>query len=79
MKQVLFPTYKRPAGRGRLFGRYALNFPKSLVKLDGAWLEVITPHQQTLQDAQKFYIGGFTYPLTEAEAADLPAQYVVEV
>lgn len=77
--RVLFPTYELPAGRGRLFGRYMLDYPKSLVKLDGVWREVITPHQQTLEEADDYYQGGRTYVLTQGEADDLGEQYVEEV
>jgi hypothetical protein len=78
-KQVKFPTYRQAAGRGKLYGRYQLSYPMSLVKRDGVWREVVTPAQDELAIAENYYIGGYTYPLTDEEAADLPPQYVEEV
>lgn len=77
-KRVKFPTYRQPAGRGKLYGRYLLSFPMSLVK-DPVWRAVVTPSQDELSVAVKYYIGGYTYLLTDAEAADLPAAYVEDV
>lgn len=79
MKQVLFPTRQQAWGEGRLFGRCLLDFPMSLVKLDGTWTAVSFPAQTLLEEAERFYLGGYTYALTDAEAADLPASYVQEV
>lgn len=78
-KQVKFPTYRMAAGRGPLYGRYQLDHPMSLVKRDGVWREVVTPAQDELAVSDKWYIGGYTYPLTDEEAADLPPQYVEDV
>lgn len=78
-KQVKFPTYQQPAGRGKLFGRYFLDFPMSLIKIDGEWIAIVTPAQQQLEEAENWYIGGYTYPLTDEEAADMPAEYVEDV
>lgn len=77
-KQVKFPTYQQPAGRGKLYGRYLLDFPMSLVK-DPVWRAVVTPSQDELSEALNYYIGGYTYPLTDEQAADLPAEYVEDV
>jgi hypothetical protein len=79
MKIVKFPTYQQPAGRGKLYGRYFLDFPMSLVKFDGTWHEIVTPAQQQLEEAEKWYLGGYTYPLTDEEAADLGPAYWEEV
>lgn len=79
MKIVKFPTYQQPAGRGKLYSRYFLDFPMSLVKYDGTWHEIVTPSADLLDVADKWYIGGYTYELTEDEAADLPSQYVEEL
>lgn len=78
-KQVKFPTYRMPAGRGRLYGRYQLSYPMSLVKTAGVWRAVITPSQEELFDADQWYLGGYTYPLTDSEALDLPAEWVEDV
>lgn len=78
-KRVKFPTYQRPAGRGPLYGRYLLDFPMSLVKTNGVWNAVQTPAQEQLATADKWYIGGYTYMLSDAEAADLPPEYVEDV
>lgn len=78
-KQVKFPTYRMPAGRGKLYSRYQLSYPMSLVKTAGVWRAVITPSQEELSAADKWYLGGYTYPLTDSEAADLPAAYVEDV
>lgn len=74
-KQVKFPTYRMAAGRGRLYGRYQLDHPMSLVKTAGVWRSLITPSQDELAVADKWYLGGYTYPLTDAEAADLPPEW----
>lgn len=80
MKQLVFPTYQQPAGRGKLYGRYFLDFPMSLVKSGGIWYEIVTPSQEQLAEAEKWYLGGYYYPpLTDEEAADLPSQYWEEV
>jgi hypothetical protein len=50
----------------------------SLVK-DPVWRAVVTPSQDELSEALNYYIGGYTYPLTDDEAADLPAGYVEDV
>lgn len=78
-KQVKFPTYQQAAGVGPLYGRYLLSFPMSLVKENGVWREVQTPAQEELAEAEKWYLGGYTYVLTDEEAADLPPQYVEDV
>lgn len=78
-KQVKFPTYQAPAGRGPLYSRYLLDFPMSLIKVSGVWRAIQTPSQDELSESEKWYIGGYTYPLTDAEAADLPAEYVEDV
>jgi hypothetical protein len=75
-KKVKFPTYQNAAGEGKLFGRYLLSFPMSLVKDNGVWRAVQTPSQDELSVAEKWYLGGYTYLLTDEEAADLPPQYV---
>lgn len=79
-KQVKFPTYPMPANaRHKLLRRYTLDFPMSLVKSNGVWRAVVTPAQDELAVADKYYIGGYTYPLTDAEAADLPPEWVETV
>lgn len=77
-KRVKFPTYRQAAGRGKLYGRYLLSYPMSLVK-DPVWRAVVTPSQDELSEAVKYYIGGYTYPLTDVEAADLPPEYVEDI
>lgn len=79
-KQVKFPTYQMAANeRDKLLRRYILEHPMSLVKSGGTWRAVVTPAQDELAVAENYYIGGYTYPLTEAQAADLPPEYVEEV
>ena len=75
-KLVKFPVYQDVAGRERPLNRMLLDFPMSLVKTDGVWQPIITPAAELLATAEKYYIGGYTYVLTDAEAADLPPQYV---
>lgn len=77
-KQVKFPTYQVAVGRGRLFGRFLLDTPRSLVKVNGEWFAITSPAQELLEAAENYYIGGYTYPLADAEAADLPPEYVEE-
>lgn len=79
MKIVKFPTYQQPAGRGKLYGRYFLDYPMSLVKVAGVWNEIVTPAQEMLAEADKWYLGGYTYQLTEEEAEDLGPSYWEEV
>lgn len=80
MKILNFPTYQQPAGRGKLFSRYFLDFPMSLVKYDGTWHEIVAPSQELLSTAEAWYLGGYYYPpLTDAQAADLGPTYWVDV
>lgn len=78
-KRVKFPTYQMPAGVGPLYSRYLLDYPMSLVKTNGVWRAVVTPAQDELAVADNYYIGGYTYMLTDAQAADLPPEYVEDV
>ena len=78
MKTVAFPTYPWPAGRGRLFGRYSIDMPMSLLKLGGEWISTAFPHQDLLASAENYYLGGYHYELTDEQAADLPAEWVAE-
>lgn len=83
-KQVVFPTYKRAVGRGPLLSRYQLSYPKSLVKINDIWTEIISPAQDLVSAPYEqftWFLGGYTYILTDAEAAasGLPSQYLVSV
>jgi len=51
----------------------------SIVKANGVWKAVVSPTQRDLVNAQKYYIGGYTYLLTDAEAADLPPEWVENI
>ncbi len=79
MKRILFPTYRRPVGPGAFLNRYKLSHPMSIVKANGVWKAVVSPTQRDLVNAQKYYIGGYTYLLTDAEAADLPPEWVENI
>lgn len=76
--QVKFPTYEIPLGKNRLLRRYTIPTPSSLVKVHGEWVVVTMPAQDLLEAAEHYFIGGYTYPLTEAEVAalGLPPEYV---
>ena len=78
-KRVKFPTYKLPVGRGRLFARFTYDMPFALVKLNDEWFTIKLPSQELLRVAQNWYLGGYVYELTDAEAADLPPEYVEEI
>lgn len=75
-KIVKFPNYKDQLGEPRLLFRYTKPEPVSLIKRNGVWSEVISPHQDEIAAAQGFYQGGHRHVLTDAQAADLPPQYV---
>lgn len=75
-KRVLFPTYEQAAGPELPFSRYLLSFPMSLVKYGGVWHAVVSPAHDLLLVAENYYLGGYQRILTDAEAADLPPQYV---
>ena len=76
---VKFPTYRVPLGTKPPLDRQWMEMPKALVKYNGEWLEVTVPYNELLRNAEKFYLGGYHYELTEAELADLPPQYVQAV
>jgi len=78
-KIVVFPTYKERLGVPRLLSRYTKPEPVSLIKKAGVWSEIVSPHQDEISAAEGFYQGGHRHVLTEAEAADLPPQYVEEI
>lgn len=77
-KRVVFPTYQIPLGRNRLLRKYLIPTPSSLVKVNGEWVVVTAPALDLLEVADAYFIGGYTYPLTDAEviALGLPPQYV---
>lgn len=75
-QRVKFPTYKERLGNNELFRWYTKPEPVSLLKINGTWTEVISPHQDEIAAAQGYYQGGMLRVLTPAEAADLPPQYV---
>lgn len=80
-KRIVFPTYQVAAGRLMPFSRFLVDRPSSLVKANGEWLVITSPSQELLEAAENYFIGGYTYLLTEAEAAalGLPPQYVEDV
>lgn len=68
-----------PAGEGRLFSRYRLVRGITVLKIDGEYYEVRYPSSEEVQEADIAYIGGYSYPVDEAEKADLEAAgYTVE-
>ncbi len=73
---VLLPDHiqETPAGRNILHLRYGIDRGISLVKVSGIWSEVRYPAQTELEEAQKFYLGGRKYYLTNEEASDLISQ-----
>jgi hypothetical protein len=79
MKRVLFPTYRMATGRRMPFRRFQLDHPQSLVKVNGEWFAITSPAVELLDIAENYYIGGYERVLTDAEAADLPPQYVEDV
>lgn len=78
-KRVKFPTYRKRVGSGPLLSRYSLEHPMSLVKSGGVWRAIVSPTQNDMQNAEKYFIGGYTYDLTAAEAADLPPEWVMDI
>lgn len=73
---VLSPNHiqETPAGRDILLLRYGIDRGISLVKAGGIWSEVRYPAQTELEEAQKYYLGGYKYLLTPEEASDLISQ-----
>jgi len=80
-KRVVFPTYRIAAGRRMPFSRFLVDAVRSLVQMNGEWLVITTPSQELLEASENYFIGGYTYLLTEAEAAELglPPEYVEDV
>ena len=69
-----------PAGDGILFDRYRLVKGVSVMKTaDGQWIEDRFFSTEETLEAQRFYLGGITYTVTDEEKADLEAAgYTVE-
>lgn len=80
-KRVVFPTYRVAAGKKMPLSRFLLDRVSSLVRMNGEWLVITSPSQELLEASENYFIGGYTYLLTEAEATELglPPQYVEDV
>lgn len=74
--QVLTPNtvQETPAGRNILHIRYGIDRGISIIKRqDGTYYETRYPAQVELEQALKYYLGGYRHLLTPDEAADLTA------
>lgn len=80
-KKVVFPVYQVQAGKKMPLSRMLLDRPKSLVKINGEWFVIVSPDQELLEAAENYFIGGYTYLLTTAEAAELalPPEFVEDI
>lgn len=80
-KRVVFPKYKVPLGKDRLFSRFQIEVPQSLVKANGEWIAITTPAQELLEAADAYFIGGYSYLMTEAEVEELglPPEFVEDI
>ena len=68
-----------PAGEGRLFERFRLVRGITVLKVDGIYYEMRYPSSEEVEAAEVAYIGGYSYPVDEAEKASLEAAgYTVE-
>jgi hypothetical protein len=55
-----------PAGGGRLFIRYRLTRGISLMRNNGVWAEIRFPTEDIIKAADKFYVGGSEYDISES-------------
>jgi hypothetical protein len=55
-----------PAGGGRLFIRYRLTRAISLMRNNGVWSEIRFPTEDIIAAADKFYVGGSEYDISES-------------
>ena len=68
-----------PLGEGRLFGRYRLVRGITVLKYGSVYTEVRYPSSDEVTEADKAYIGGYSYEVDATEKADLEAAgYTVE-
>lgn len=56
-----------PAGGGPLFSRYRLNRGVTVLVTGGVVTQVRFPTQEQIEDADRAYLGGASYPVTAAE------------
>jgi hypothetical protein len=54
-----------PAGGGRLFIRYRLTRAISLMRNNGIWSEIRFPTEDIIKAADKFYVGGSEYEISQ--------------
>jgi len=54
-----------PAGGGRLFIRYRLTRAISLMRNNGVWSEIRFPTEDIIKAADKFYVGGSEYEISQ--------------
>jgi hypothetical protein len=54
-----------PAGGGRLFIRYRLTRGISLMRNNGVWSEIRFPTEDIIKAADKFYVGGSVYEISQ--------------
>jgi hypothetical protein len=60
-----------PAGGGRLFIRYRLTRGISLMRNNGVWSEIRFPTEDIIKEADKFYLGGSDYEISESSYQSL--------
>lgn len=70
MTYILHPPVVKegPAGEGPLFSRYKLYRGISIIqRIDNSWYTTRYPAQTELEAAQRVYMGGHQYVLTQTE------------
>ena len=74
-------TFKENAiSNHRLFMRLRIERSLSVLKINGEYYEMQYPSQDEIELASEVYLGGHTYEVSSAEAADLTAAgYIVTV
>lgn len=75
MPDFIPPTVSVPLGTGRLFSRFLVAEPMSLIRdADGVWSAVREPTVYLLDAASAFYIGGYQNNITDEHMAEMKAQ-----
>lgn len=60
-----------PAGGHRLFEFYTLDVGITVIKLDGEYMEILYPDEDTLAASEKVYMGGHEHIVSDTDAQEL--------
>lgn len=75
MPDFVSPTYQTPLGVGRLFGRYMVTEPASLVRdVNGAWTVVVEPDAWQLDVSTAHYLGGYDNVVSSVHVQEMISQ-----